>query len=123
MEAEAMAILAAEHDLGALPREALAAHERVQAEVSAAIERANKRLARVEQIKRFVIVAGDWESGSDELTPTMKALFAQLWANDDDVQYRVAQSVLKGRYEFFEQDLADPAEASVAAGAEAGAPV
>jgi long-subunit acyl-CoA synthetase (AMP-forming) len=26
----------------------------------------------VEQVKKFHIVAGDWEPGGDELTPTMK---------------------------------------------------
>ena len=30
------------------------------------------RLARVEQIKKFTIVRGDWLPGGDELTPTMK---------------------------------------------------
>ncbi len=33
---------------------------------------ANEHLARVEQIKRFTIVPGDWLPGGDELTPTMK---------------------------------------------------
>ena len=33
---------------------------------------ANANLARVEQIKRFHIVEGDWLPGGDELTPTMK---------------------------------------------------
>ena len=41
---------------------------RVQAEVDAA----NAKLSRVEQIKRFTLVAGDWLPGGDELTPTMK---------------------------------------------------
>jgi alkylation response protein AidB-like acyl-CoA dehydrogenase len=36
-------------------------------------------------------------------------LFAELWANDDDTQYRVAQQVLAGRYEWFEDDVLDPA--------------
>ncbi|WP_138757453.1 acyl-CoA dehydrogenase family protein [Modestobacter altitudinis] len=36
-------------------------------------------------------------------------LFAELWANDDDAQYRVAQQVLAGRYEWFEDDVLDPA--------------
>src|SRR3712207_1761624 len=35
-------------------------------------------------------------------------LFAQLWANDDARQYEVAQQVLSGRYEWFEQDVLDP---------------
>jgi hypothetical protein len=36
-------------------------------------------------------------------------LFAELWANDDAAQYQRAQSVLDGRYEFFEHDVLDPA--------------
>ena len=36
------------------------------------IDEANRKLARVEQIKKFHIVAGDWEPGGEELTPTMK---------------------------------------------------
>ena len=33
---------------------------------------ANSKLARVEQIKKFILVEGDWLPGGDELTPTMK---------------------------------------------------
>jgi len=36
-------------------------------------------------------------------------LFHALWANDDAEQYDVAQSVLEGRYTFFEHDVLDPA--------------
>jgi alkylation response protein AidB-like acyl-CoA dehydrogenase len=36
-------------------------------------------------------------------------LFTELWANDDAAQYEVAQQVLAGRYEWFEQDVLDPA--------------
>ena len=36
------------------------------------IDEANRHLARVEQIKKFRIVSGDWAPGGDELTPTMK---------------------------------------------------
>jgi alkylation response protein AidB-like acyl-CoA dehydrogenase len=36
-------------------------------------------------------------------------LFGELWANDDAAQYEVAQQVLSGRYEWFEQDVLDPA--------------
>jgi long-chain acyl-CoA synthetase len=41
---------------------------RVQAEVDAA----NAHLSRVEQIKRFRVLATEWLPGGDELTPTMK---------------------------------------------------
>jgi long-chain acyl-CoA synthetase len=33
---------------------------------------ANAHLARVEQIKKFMIIPGDWLPGGDELTPTLK---------------------------------------------------
>ena len=44
----------------------------LRAEVAAAVERANARLARVEQIKRHRVLDGDWMPGGVELTPTMK---------------------------------------------------
>jgi alkylation response protein AidB-like acyl-CoA dehydrogenase len=37
------------------------------------------------------------------------SLFDELFSNDDDSQYKRAQSVLAGRYEFFEHDVVDPA--------------
>ena len=52
--------------------ESLAGDERVRAAVQAAVDAANAKLARVEQIKRFEIVPGDWLPGGEELTPTMK---------------------------------------------------
>ncbi|GAC1437711.1 MAG: long-chain fatty acid--CoA ligase [Solirubrobacteraceae bacterium] len=52
--------------------ESLAGEELLRAEVERAIDAANAKLARVEQIKKFKIVAGDWLPGGDELTPTMK---------------------------------------------------
>jgi alkylation response protein AidB-like acyl-CoA dehydrogenase len=36
-------------------------------------------------------------------------LFEELFANDDDRQYRTAQQVLEGRYTWFEHDVLDPA--------------
>jgi len=41
-------------------------------EIAAAVETANARLARVEQIKRYKILSGEWLPGGEELTPTMK---------------------------------------------------
>jgi long-chain acyl-CoA synthetase len=40
--------------------------------VSQAIDEANSHPTRVEQVKRFTILATDWSPDSDELTPTMK---------------------------------------------------
>jgi long-subunit acyl-CoA synthetase (AMP-forming) len=44
----------------------------VRAEVQAGVDRANERLSRVEQVKRFTILPSEWLPGGDELTPTMK---------------------------------------------------
>jgi long-chain acyl-CoA synthetase len=52
--------------------EALASDEKVVAAVQEGVDEANEKLARVEQIKKFTIVPGDWLPGGDELTPTMK---------------------------------------------------
>jgi long-subunit acyl-CoA synthetase (AMP-forming) len=52
--------------------ESLAGEPGVRDVVQEGVDAANAKLARVEQIKRFAIVAGDWLAGGDELTPTMK---------------------------------------------------
>src|SRR6185295_15914819 len=44
----------------------------VATEIAEAVETANARLSRVEQIKRYKIIPGGWLPGGDELTPTMK---------------------------------------------------
>jgi long-subunit acyl-CoA synthetase (AMP-forming) len=54
-------------DLGTLARD-----DRVRAAVEDAVQAANAKLARVEQIKRFTLLETDWLPGGDELTPTMK---------------------------------------------------
>jgi long-chain acyl-CoA synthetase len=71
LDAEAAAVFARAHRLdGDLAQ--LAADPRVRAEVDAVMARANERLARVEQIKRYTLLPGEWLPGGDELTPTMK---------------------------------------------------
>jgi len=52
--------------------EELATDEAMQAAVQQGVDAANAKLARVEQIKKFTIIPGDWLPGGDELTPTMK---------------------------------------------------
>jgi long-chain acyl-CoA synthetase len=41
-------------------------------EIAKAVEEANARLSRVEQIKRYKLLSGEWLPGGEELTPTMK---------------------------------------------------
>ncbi len=63
---------AAQHGLDGRSLEELAEEPAVIAAVQEGVEAANQRLARVEQIKKFTLVRGDWLPGGVELTPTMK---------------------------------------------------
>ncbi|MDR9451294.1 MAG: long-chain fatty acid--CoA ligase, partial [Acidimicrobiia bacterium] len=44
----------------------------VRAEVQKAVDEANEDVARVEQLKKFIILPNEWTPESDELTPTLK---------------------------------------------------
>jgi long-chain acyl-CoA synthetase len=44
----------------------------VAEEIAQAVDAANARLSRVEQIKRYEVLSGEWIPGGEELTPTMK---------------------------------------------------
>jgi len=63
---------AAQNGLEGKSLEELAREPKIIAAVQAGVDAANEHLARVEQIKKFTIVRGDWLPGGDELTPTMK---------------------------------------------------
>jgi long-subunit acyl-CoA synthetase (AMP-forming) len=81
---------AAKQGINETSLEALAGDERVRAAVEEGIEAANERLARVEQIKKFKLVPGDWQPGGDELTPTMKLKrkpIAEKYAEDIEAMY------------------------------------
>jgi long-chain acyl-CoA synthetase len=72
LDPDLCAAFASEHGITDASPSALAHDERVQSVIAAAVVEANNHLARVEQIKRHVILACDWLPGGDELTPTMK---------------------------------------------------
>jgi long-subunit acyl-CoA synthetase (AMP-forming) len=72
LDADFAPVWAAQHGIEADGLDRLAGDERVVAAVQEAIDAANEKLARVEQVKKFHIVPGDWMPGGDELTPTMK---------------------------------------------------
>jgi long-chain acyl-CoA synthetase len=70
-----------------------ASDERVRAAVQAGVDKANARLSRPEQIKRFTIVDDDWLPGGDELTPTMKLKrrpIAEKYAETIEAMYQEA---------------------------------
>jgi long-subunit acyl-CoA synthetase (AMP-forming) len=63
----------------------LAADEQICSEVAAAIERANAKLSRVEQIKKHALLPTEWVPGGDELTPTLKLKRKPITAKYADV--------------------------------------
>ncbi len=65
-------VWAKQNGLGGKSVEELAGEEKVRDAVQAAVDQANAKLSRVEQIKKFTILPEQWEPGGDELTPTMK---------------------------------------------------
>ena len=65
-------VWAAQNGLDGKSVEELAGEEKARDAVQGAVDQANAKLSRVEQIKKFVILREPWEPGGDELTPTMK---------------------------------------------------
>jgi long-chain acyl-CoA synthetase len=72
LDADFAPALAAQRGLEGRTLEQLAEEEAILAAVQAEVDKGNAELARVEQVKKFTIVPGDWLPGGDELTPTMK---------------------------------------------------
>jgi long-chain acyl-CoA synthetase len=70
--------------------EDLARDERVRGIVAQAVEQANAKLSRVEQIKKFTLLPAEWMPGGDELTPTMKLKrkpIAEKYADEIEALY------------------------------------
>ena len=72
LDADYVPAWAAQNGIAENTLETLAENEKIVAAVEAGVASANEKLSRVEQIKKFHIVRGDWLPGGDELTPTMK---------------------------------------------------
>jgi long-subunit acyl-CoA synthetase (AMP-forming) len=72
LDPDAVATYAKERGIADTSPAALAENADVRAAIEIGIKEANARLARVEQIKKFVILPEVWEPGGDEITPTMK---------------------------------------------------
>jgi long-subunit acyl-CoA synthetase (AMP-forming) len=72
LDPDVAALWAAKNGMAGASTAAIAADPRVRAEIAAGVERANARLARVEQIKAFTVLEREWLPGGDELTPTSK---------------------------------------------------
>jgi long-chain acyl-CoA synthetase len=85
LDPEAAAAFADRHGITSPAPAVLADHPAIRAAVAAAVDAANTRLSRVEQIKRFAILPMFWEPGGDEVTPTMKLKRRAVTAKYADV--------------------------------------
>ena len=63
---------AAKQGIDAADISSLVENEQVLAAVQEAVDVANAKMSRVEQIKKFKLLPEEWMPGGDELTPTMK---------------------------------------------------
>jgi long-subunit acyl-CoA synthetase (AMP-forming) len=50
----------------------MAGEPAVREAIETGVAKGNEALSRIEQIKKFELIAGEWEPGGDELTPTLK---------------------------------------------------
>ncbi|OQO92221.1 long-chain fatty acid--CoA ligase [Saccharomonospora piscinae] len=69
----------------------LAEHPAVRAEIDRAVDAANERLSRAEQVKRYRVLTEAWTPDSGELTPTLKLkrrVISSRYRADIDALYR-----------------------------------
>jgi len=81
---------AREQGLSGTTPEELAEEPKVLEAIQAAVDSANEKMGRVEQVKRFKILPTDWEPGGEELTPTSKLKrkpIAEKYAREIDALY------------------------------------
>ncbi|BBZ58575.1 AMP-dependent synthetase/ligase [Mycolicibacterium phocaicum] len=90
LDPDAAADFASRHGFGGTTVDEMVEHEATQRAVSEAVEAANTRLSRVEQIRSWKVLPQYWIPGGDELTPTLKlrrAPIAEKYAAQIDALY------------------------------------
>jgi long-chain acyl-CoA synthetase len=90
LEPDAAAAFAATHGQAGASISALSKEPVLIEAIQSAVDTANSRLSRVEQIKKFAVLPTIWEPGGDELTPTLKLRrrpIAEKYAAEIDALY------------------------------------
>lgn len=90
LDPESLPVWAAAQGSTASTPEELSKDERLLAAIDQAVQDANARLARVEQIKKYTVLPQEWEPSGDELTPTMKLRrrpISQKYADQIEAMY------------------------------------
>ncbi|GAA4109516.1 AMP-dependent synthetase/ligase [Nocardioides fonticola] len=72
LDAEITPLVAQKLGLPEMSLAELAQHPQIRAMAAAAVEEANERLSRPEQVKAFELLPVEWTAESEELTPTLK---------------------------------------------------
>ena len=72
LDAEVAPVVAQKAGIAASDLAELAEHPQVLAMVQQAVDSANARLSRPEQVKKFALLPVEWTAESEELTPTLK---------------------------------------------------
>lgn len=72
LDPEIAPLVAEKMGLGDLPLAELAQRPEIRAMAQAAVDSANERLSRPEQVKKWVLLTNEWTAESAELTPTLK---------------------------------------------------
>jgi long-chain acyl-CoA synthetase len=85
LDGDAVAAWAGAHGADGSPLEDLAARPDLVAEITAAVDAANARLARVQQVKRWRLLPEEWTPESGEITPTMKLKRRVIYTRYADV--------------------------------------
>ncbi|MCG7207411.1 AMP-dependent synthetase/ligase [Streptomyces arenae] len=72
LAADSLSSFATREGLSHLSLRDIAAHPVLLHRIEKAVDVANSRMSRVEQIKKHLVLPTEWQPASDELTPTMK---------------------------------------------------
>ncbi len=72
LDPDALSLRAQQRGIGDASTEAMSKDAELVAEIGSAVEQANSKMSRVEQVKRWSIVPDLWEPGGELITPTVK---------------------------------------------------
>ncbi|WP_370246717.1 long-chain fatty acid--CoA ligase [Nocardioides sp.] len=72
LDGEIAPLIAAQAGIGTTDLAELAQHPTIRAMVQQAVDAANERLSRPEQVKAYELLPTEWTAESEELTPTLK---------------------------------------------------
>lgn len=91
LDAEALPTWSSEHGKSGTTAEELADDADLRAEISAAVDEANKAVSKAESVRQFRILSTDFTEDSGELTPTLKlkrAVISDRRASDIEAVYQ-----------------------------------